>query len=203
MSETTTQPAAPAPSPAPTPAAAQAPAAPAQPQQPAAETPPWGDDFDPARAWQTITNLREREKELSKSQLTPDQQKQLEEYNRLVEASKTEQQRLAESLETEKRAREAAASDALRYKVALEHGLTTNDFDLLGSGTEEEITARAKRVAELNAAAQAAASAQPAAPATPTPGQRPVEQLRPGATPTAAVSEDDANYQRLFGADAP
>ncbi|MEZ3160132.1 hypothetical protein AB1K54_06220 [Microbacterium sp. BWT-B31] len=26
--------------------------------------PPWGDDFDPARAWQTISKLREGEKEL-------------------------------------------------------------------------------------------------------------------------------------------
>ena len=28
------------------------------------DTPPWGDDFQPERAWQTITNLRGREKEL-------------------------------------------------------------------------------------------------------------------------------------------
>ncbi len=27
---------------------------------------PWGDDFDPSRAWQTITHLRDREKELEK-----------------------------------------------------------------------------------------------------------------------------------------
>jgi hypothetical protein len=26
--------------------------------------PPWGDEFDPARAWQTITHLRDREREL-------------------------------------------------------------------------------------------------------------------------------------------
>ena len=28
--------------------------------------PPWGEDFDPSRAWNTITHLRDREKELAK-----------------------------------------------------------------------------------------------------------------------------------------
>lgn len=162
-------------------------------------TPPWGDDFDPTRAWGTITNLREREKELAKNQLTPEQRKHLDEYQRLVEASQSDQERQERAIAEATRTAEAAQADALRYKVALQHGLTEQDFDLLGSGTEDEIAARAKRVAELNAAAQAAASAQPAVPATPTPGQRPVEQLRPGATPSAAVSEDDANYAALFG----
>jgi hypothetical protein len=32
--------------------------------------PPWGDDFDPARAWKTITHLRDREKELESSHKT-------------------------------------------------------------------------------------------------------------------------------------
>lgn len=38
----------------------------AEPSTPAPDTtpPPWGDEFDPARAWQTITHLRDREKEL-------------------------------------------------------------------------------------------------------------------------------------------
>ena len=38
----------------------------AEPGTPAPDTtpPPWGDEFDPARAWQTITHLRDREKEL-------------------------------------------------------------------------------------------------------------------------------------------
>jgi len=62
-----------------------------------AETPPWGDDFDPARAWKTIQHLREREKELSKVEaLTPEHKQQIEEYNRLVEASKSDLERAQE-----------------------------------------------------------------------------------------------------------
>lgn len=61
--------------------------------------PPWGDDFDPARAWHTIQTLREREKELSKvTPITDEQKQQLNEYNRLVEASKTELERSQEEL---------------------------------------------------------------------------------------------------------
>lgn len=197
MSETTTeQTPAQATQPVPPPPAAT------QPETPA-ETPPWGDDFDPDRAWGTIKNLREREKELSKNQLTPEQRKHLEEYQRLVEASQSDQERQERAIAEAQRTAETAQAQALRYEVALEHGLTKDDFELLGSGTKEELSARATYLAQLKAAATAAASAQPAAPATPTPGQRPVEQLRPGATPSAAVSEDDANYARLFGPDAP
>lgn len=181
-------------------ATAPTPAAPAQeptqPQQPT-ETPPWGDDFDPARAWHTITQLREREKELAKQpRLSPEQQQQLTEYNRLVEASKTEQQRQQEALAAAQRAAEQSAADAVRYKAAATHSIPADHFDLLGTGTEEEITARAAKLSAL-LAAQAAASANPAHPA---PVRRPVEQLRPGATPSDAKTEDDVVYERLFGA---
>jgi hypothetical protein len=38
-----------------------------EPNEPVAEAPaPWGDDFNPDRAWRTITHLRDREKELEK-----------------------------------------------------------------------------------------------------------------------------------------
>lgn len=61
------------------------------------EAPPWGDNFDPARAWHTIQTLREREKELSKIEpLTPEAKQQLTEYNRLVAASKSELERSQE-----------------------------------------------------------------------------------------------------------
>lgn len=63
------------------------------------QTPPWGDDFDPERAWNTIQKLREREKELEKQpRLTPEQKKQLTEYQQQIEASKTDAQRKDEEL---------------------------------------------------------------------------------------------------------
>ncbi|HEY5201355.1 MAG TPA: hypothetical protein VIJ31_10650, partial [Acidothermaceae bacterium] len=76
----------------------------------------------------------------------------------LEEASKTEAQRLAESEATAKREALEARAESARYKVALAHGIPADDFDLLGTGTEEEITARAVKIAAKNAA-QAAATA--------------------------------------------
>lgn len=173
---------------------AQAPEAQAAPtsEQPA-EAPPWGDDFDPARAWHTIQQLREREKELSKQpKMTAEQQQQLDEYNRLVEASKSEAQRQAEALEAARREAEMTRAEAIRYKAAATHGISAEHFDLLGTGTEEEVSARAEKIAAL-----LAAQAGPA-PAT-APQTRPVEQLRPGATPGEAESADDVLYKQLFG----
>jgi hypothetical protein len=187
MSEATPEATAPAPE-----------AAPESTQEPSTSTPPWGDDFDPQTAWDKIQKANREAANLRQRAITPEQQQQLDEYQRLVEASKSEQQRQAEALEAERTARQRYESEALRYRVAAEHGIGRDDLDLLGSGTEEELTTRAQRIAELRSAATQPPQAAPA-----QPGQRPVERLLPGASPTAAVSEDDANYTRLFGADAP
>lgn len=161
-----------------------------------AETPPWGENFDPARAWHTIQTLRARESELSKQpRLTAEQQKQLTEYQTLVEASKSDAQRKDEELARAQREAETARADAIRYKAAATHGITADHFDLLGTGTEEEITARAEKLSGL-LQAQAAL----AAPAATPPATRPVEQMRPGATPGGTESEDDVIFARLFGA---
>lgn len=159
------------------------------------EAPPWGEDFDPARAWHTIQSLREREKELSKRPvLTTEQQQQLDEYNRLVEASKSEAERQREALTAAEREAETARAEAIRYRVAATHGVPADHFDLLGSGSEEEIEARAQKIAQL-LAVKAQEQAQPGSP----PPTRPVEQLRPGATPGEAESPDDVLYKQLFG----
>lgn len=157
------------------------------------EAPPWGSDFDPARAWHTIQQLREREKELARQpRLTNEQQQQLSDYQRLVEASKSEDQRKQEALEAATRAAETARAEAVRYKAAATYGIPAEHFDLLGNGSPDEVTANAEKLARLLAAT---AQQQPAT----APPTRPVEQLRPGATPTEAVSEDDAVYAALFG----
>lgn len=56
-------------------------------------TPPWGEDFDPERAWHTITSLREREKELARNQLTDSHREQLAEWHMLQEISQSETER--------------------------------------------------------------------------------------------------------------
>jgi hypothetical protein len=116
-----------------------------------------------------------------------------EQFAVLEEASKSEAQRLAEAAETATRDAENARAEAIRYKAAATHGIGADHFDLLGSGTEEEIQARAEKIASL-VAAQAATTQTASAPAT-----RPVEQLRPGATPAGTESEDDVILAKLFG----
>lgn len=160
------------------------------------ETPPWGADFDPARAWHTITQLRAREAELAKQpRLSAEQQQQLTEYQRLVEASQTEAERQQNALAAAQREVETTRADAIRYKAAATFGIPAEHFDLLGSGSEEEISARAEKVRALLTAQAAAAVTPPAG----APQTRPVEQLRGGATPAHPASEDDVIYSRLFG----
>lgn len=116
-----------------------------------------------------------------------------EQFTALEEASKTEAQRLAEAAEAAKRDAESARAEAIRYKAAATHGISADHFDLLGSGTEEEITARAEKLSSLLAAQVAATQAAP------PPASRPVEQMRPGATPAGTESEDDVILAKLFG----
>lgn len=116
-----------------------------------------------------------------------------DQFRALEESTKSDNQRLAEAAEAAKREAENARAEAIRYKAAATHGIPADHFDLLGSGSEEEITARAQKLAALIAAQQ-----QPTTP--PAPQRRPVEQLRPGATPSDAESESDVLYAQLFGA---
>lgn len=115
-----------------------------------------------------------------------------QQFQQLEEASKSEAQRLAEAVESARRDADTARSEAIRYKVAATHGLSADHFDLLGSGSEDEITARATKIAAL-IADQARLQATLAAPTS-----RPVESLKPGATPAEALNEDDALYAQLF-----
>jgi hypothetical protein len=111
----------------------------------------------------------------------------------LEQAQMTEQQKLSEQLAAERETAAKATAEAIRYRVAATHHIGQEDFDLLGTGTEEEITARAVRIAARNAEI-AALQAAPRPPSS----ERPIEQLRPGATPGEPQSEDDVLYAQLF-----
>lgn len=192
MSEPTSATPDPSATPAPAPEAVTDPAAPS--------TPPWGDDFDPQRAWDKIQKanseakgLRERLQEVQQKTLTPEQEKQLGEYQRLVEASKSEQERKDEALAAASRERDDARTEAARLKVALKHGISADDFDLLGSGTEEQIEQRAARIAEKNKAVEDAVAALTPPNQAPAP-RRPGEQLKPGAVPATPAPIADEDY---------
>lgn len=97
------------------------------------------------------------------------------------EAAKTEVQRATErAAEAERVAAEREAQLNI-LRAAAKHGIPEEDHDLLGSGTPEELDARAARLA-----ARYPSGAAP----TPPPSNRPVEGLRPGASPTPPAAPD-------------
>lgn len=122
----------------------------------------------------------------------------------IEESQKTEQQRHADAAAQSKREADEARAEALRYKAAATHKVDVDNFDLLGSGTEEEVSARAERVGALlslrdeNVQLKAELDALRAGKPAPLPG-RPVAALKPGATPEHNPTEDDVLYNSLFG----
>ena len=115
----------------------------------------------------------------------------------LEEANKTEAQKNADALAKAQRAAEDARAESLRYKAAATHHVDPDNFDLLGNGSEEEITARAERVGSLLAASReleqvkAELTALKEGKQTPA-SPRPIANLRPGATPVEVTVQDDA-----------
>lgn len=188
-------PAAPAPAaPVPTPTA-PAPVVPAAPAP--AATAPTADEIAALPKWARDSISSANSEAAAARVKLRDLEPKAAQFDALEQASKTEAQRLAEAAATATRDAETARAEVIRYKVAAAHSIPVEDFDLLGSGTEEEITARAVKIAAKNAAQVA-----PPAPGAPAPTTRPTETLRPGATPAGSQSEDDVLYHSLFGADA-
>jgi hypothetical protein len=156
---TTPDPAASTP-PAQTPPASETPAA----QTPPANTPPWerdGKPFDPARAWELITDLR-NELTAEKAKTTPPP------APKAPEPPKGLEDRIA--------AAETAAKSAQRA-LWVERALRTNhleddDAEFLVGDTEDEIKRKAERLANRGKAAPSGE--------TPPAGSRPAPALTPG-----------------------
>jgi hypothetical protein len=158
----------------------------AQPEQNVEQLPPWAREAI-TKANREAANYRTQVNELKPL---------ADQFRQLDEASKSEMQRLQEERDAAARDRDNNAAAALRYQVAIEHGIGKEDLDLLGGGTQEEIAARAARIAQMRAAA-----AQPAPPTAP-PTAHSVPDLRPGATPPASPTGDtvESRHARYFGA---
>ena len=127
-----------------------------------------------------------------------------QEAQQLKEAQQTEAERVAARASAAERERDEAKAEGLRYKAAATHGIGEDYFDLLGSGNADEIGERAQKVGALlqvqseNAQLRAEIEALRAGKPAPTTA-RPIESLRPGATPEHTQSEDDVLYTSLFG----
>jgi hypothetical protein len=96
-----------------------------------------------------------------------------------ADAEKTELQRAQERAQQYEKDLAASQQQIQLLGFAAKYGIPEDDYDLLGSGTPEEMESRAVRIAHMREAAMGSQQA-PSAP----PSQRPLESLRPGASPT-------------------
>jgi hypothetical protein len=99
------------------------------------------------------------------------------------EAQKSDVQKAEERAQAAEQREKATLEGYTQLELAVQYSIPPEDIKLIGSGTREEMDANAKRLAALHAAA---------AKAERPPTDRPVEGLRPGATPEPAKSPDDS-----------
>lgn len=98
------------------------------------------------------------------------------ELEKIRDSQKTEAQKIQDRADAAEKRATAAETELIIERIARRHKIDDDDLDLLGSGTEEQIEARAKRIAAKNAAVLDGAVTK--AP----PSDKPVQKLRPGAT---------------------
>lgn len=103
---------------------------------------PWGDDFDAERAWRLVQNLRQE-----RDGLKTERDRLKSELQESRNSSATESEKIADA---EKRAKEAEKALYLERVYRKFPALDNDDLrDFLTGETEEEITAKAERLARL------------------------------------------------------
>jgi hypothetical protein len=105
-------------------------------------------------------------------------------YEEAEEAKKTEVQRATERASQLEADLTARTNELNILRAAAKHGVREQDYDLLGSGTPEELDARAERIASMYG--------KPSEPTPAPPSDRPLETLRPGASPTPPPAVDNS-----------
>lgn len=135
---------------------------------------------------------KSRENE-TRAKANADAAKRLQE---IEDKQKTAEQRVAEQAAQAQRDLELARSETLRYKAAATHKVSEGNFDLLGTGSEEEIATRAQRIGLFETAIaerdqlRAELDALKGVASTP----RPVDQLKPGATASGVDDSYPADW---------
>ncbi|MEV0031427.1 hypothetical protein [Nocardia sp. NPDC050793] len=162
-----TSPTAPAVGERPAPAPADPPAEPAKPKT----------DWTPEEATAEIAKLRSENADWRRKYR--DAEPIMKAHNEAQEAAKTEVQRATDQLT----AAQQTIANLTRETVAAKYGVPEEDYDFLGSGTREEMEAKGARYQARFA---------PAPAPTPPPSDRPVEGLRPGASPTPPAQPDNS-----------
>lgn len=141
-------------------------------QKPAAET-PWGEDFDAERAWKLVQNLRSERDDLKKKNTTYESERQARE-----DEGKSELQKLQDRAVAAEKAAKDAARELSLQKVLRKHPELEDFADLLTGDTEEELFAKADRLAAIGKPKEPAedeqkADEQPELPGKPTPNLTP------------------------------
>ncbi|WP_280454784.1 hypothetical protein [Nocardia brasiliensis] len=174
-----TDPTAPAPTPADMPGASGAGAP--DPVPSAATTAPAAlkTDWTPEEATKVISELRAENSDWRRKYQAAEPI--VKEYEAAQEAAKSEAQRERERADAAEKLAADREAEANVLRAAAKHGIPEEDHDLLGSGTPEELDARAARLAARYPSGTAP---------TPPPSDRPVEGLRPGASPTPPAQPD-------------
>lgn len=108
----------------------------------------------------------------------------VKQHQEMEEANKTELQKAQEALQAREREFAELQTGYTRLELAAIHNIPPDDIDLIGSGSREEMEARAARLGALHAANSTKNPAPPS--------DRPVEGLRPGASPEPPKPEDDS-----------
>lgn len=104
-------------------------------------------------------------------------------YDEWQESQKSEIQRETDARTAAETELATTRAEIARLRVAAKYGIPEEDHDLLGSGTPEELDARGARLAALR---------QSSTPPPPPPTDRPVEGLRPGASPNPPAAPDNS-----------
>lgn len=105
------------------------------------QEPSFEGDFDAERAARLVKNLRDE-----KAKLKAERDKLAKDLGVKTDAEKSELQRIAERAEKAEAELAEAQSKLIRGEIAAEFGVPA---DVLGSGSADELKARAKAIAEL------------------------------------------------------
>ncbi|UIW13422.1 scaffolding protein [Arthrobacter phage Amyev] len=129
----------------------QTPAADAKPE---GEKAPWGEDFDAERAWKLVQNLR-AERDALKSErdgLKTERDTLKAAKDAAADEGKSELQKLQDRIAEIEKASAAKDRDLALQKVLRKHPDLEEFADLLTGDTEEELAAKAERLAAIGKA---------------------------------------------------
>ncbi|UYL87611.1 scaffolding protein [Arthrobacter phage VResidence] len=117
---------------------------PAPEAKPEGEKAPWGDDFDAERAWKLVQNLRAERDDLKKKNTAYESERQARE-----DEGKSELQKLQDRLDAAERTAKEKERELSLAKVLRKHPELEEFADLLTGDTEEELAAKAERLAAI------------------------------------------------------